>query len=183
MHPGMIAWLRHARRHTECGASAEAGPQGEAGGWGRHGHRGRHGHGHGHHEGGWGGEHIDASGEHDGDFGGSAFGVRRPLRFLAHKLELDEKQVAELARVLNELKTERAQAEVDHRRAIAGFADAISADSFDETRVGSVATERVKSAERLRDAVVKALSRIHVLLSPEQRAKFAYLIRTGALTL
>jgi Spy/CpxP family protein refolding chaperone len=184
MHPGMIAWWKHARRHAECGASAEAGPQGEAGGWGRHGHRGRHGHGHGHHhEGGWGGEHIDAGGEHDGDFGGSAFGVRRPLRFLAHKLELDEKQVAELARVLNELKTERAQAEVDHRRAIAGFADAISAESFDETRVGSVATERVKSAERLRDAVVKALSRIHVLLSPEQRAKFAYLIRTGILSL
>lgn len=182
MHPGMIAWLRHARRHAECGASAEAGPQGEAGGWGRRGHHGHHGHGH-HHEGGWGGEHIDASGEHDGDFGGSAFGVRRPLRFLAHKLELDEKQVAELARVLNELKTERAQAEVDHRRAIAGFADAISAEAFDETKVGSVATERVKSAERLRDAVVKALSRIHVLLSPDQRAKFAYLIRTGVLTL
>lgn len=31
-----------------------------------------------------------------GGFGGT-FGVRRPLRFLAYKLELDEKQVAELA--------------------------------------------------------------------------------------
>jgi Spy/CpxP family protein refolding chaperone len=180
MHPGMIAWWKHARRHVDCGVSAECGPQGEgeSGGRGRHGHEGRH-----RHESGWGGEHVHAGGEHDGDFGGGSFGVRRPLRFLAYKLELDEKQVAELARVLNELKTERAQAEVDHRRSIAGFADAISAEAFDEAAVGTVATERVKSAERLRDAVVKALGRIHALLSPEQRAKFAYLIRTGALTL
>lgn len=181
MHPGMIAWWKHARRHGDCGASAGHGPQGESAGWGRHGGHGHeHGHGHG---GGWGGEHAHAGGEHEGDFGGGSFGVRRPLRFLAYKLELDEKQVAELARVLNELKTERAQAEVDHRRTIAGFADTISAEAFDETKVSGVATERVKSAERLRDAVVKALSRIHALLSPEQRAKFAYLIRTGALTL
>lgn len=184
MHPGMIAWWKQARRHGDCGASAGCGPQGESAGWGRHGH-----HGHGHGGGGWGGEHgpggehAHAGGEHEGDFGGGSFGVRRPLRFLAYKLELDEKQVAELARVLNELKTERAQAEVDHRRSIAGFADAISAETFDATQVGTVASERVKSAERLRDAVVKALSRIHALLSPEQRAKFAYLIRTGALTL
>src|SRR5579883_2516614 len=45
--------------------------------------------------------------------GGGGFGVRRPLRFLAHKLGLDEPQIAEFARILNELKTERAQAEVD----------------------------------------------------------------------
>lgn len=119
----------------------------------------------------------------DGDFGGGAFGVRRPLRFLAHKLELEDKQVAELARVLNELKTERAQAAVDHRRTIAGFADAISADAFNAEKVAGVAAERVKSAERLRDALVKALERIHALLDPEQRERFAYLIRTGALSL
>ena len=188
MHPGMIAWWKQARQHGDCGAHAgHDGPQGE-GGWGRRGpgHHGPGHHGPGHHgpgHEGWGGEHVHAGGEHDGDFGGGSFGVRRPLRFLAYKLELDEKQVAELARVLNELKTERAQAEVDHRRTIAGFADAVSAEAFDEKAVSGVATERVKSAERLRDAVVKALSRIHALLSPEQRGKFAYLIRTGALTL
>ncbi len=36
-------------------------------------------------------------------------------------------------------------------------------------------------AERLSDAVVKALGRIHKLLSPEQRERLAYLIRTGTL--
>ena len=45
------------------------------------------------------------------------------------------------------------------------------------------AAERVKSAERLRDAVVKAIGRIHKMLTPEQRARFAYLIRTGVLSI
>ena len=75
----------------------------------RHGgHPGHHGH-HGHHD----------------DEGAGAFGVRRPLRFLAHKLDLDEKQVTALARILDELKTERAQAAVDDRRSLAEFADAV----------------------------------------------------------
>jgi Spy/CpxP family protein refolding chaperone len=166
----MMAWWKHARQRAHghqhgCGAGASAGcgPSGEHGGWR--------------------GDEAFAGGDHEGEFGGGAFGVRRPLRFLAYKLELNEKQVAELAHVLNELKTERAQGAVDHRRTVAGFADAIESEAFDETRAGAVAADRVKSAERLRDAVVKALGRIHKLLDQEQRRKFAYLIRTGALTL
>ncbi len=119
----------------------------------------------------------------DAEYGGGSFGVRRPLRFLAHKLELDEKQIADLAHVLSELKTERAQAAVDHRRTVAGFADVIAGEAFDEAKAGAVAAERVKSAERLRDALVQALGRIHGLLRADQRARFAYLVRTGALTL
>ncbi len=117
------------------------------------------------------------------DYGGGSFGVRRPLRFLAHRLDLDEKQVADLAHILSELKTERAQAAVDHRRSVAGFADVIAGEAFDEGKAAAVAAERVKSAERLRDELVKALGRIHAGLRAEQRARFAYLIRTGALTL
>ena len=109
--------------------------------------------------------------------------MRRPLRFLAHKLDLDDKQVGELAAILSDLKTERAQAAVDHRRSTAAFADAVADEKFDEVKAQSVASERVKTAERLRDAVVKALGRIHALLSAEQRGKLAYLIRTGALSL
>lgn len=60
-------------------------------------------------------------------------------------------------------------------------ADVIAGDAFDAERLGQAATERVKSAERLRDAIVKALSKIHALLTPVQRGKLAYLIRTGAL--
>src|SRR5262245_14602726 len=63
----------------------------------------------------WGG-HDD---EGFGGGGGGGFGIRRPLRFLAHQLELDDAQINALARILDELKTERAQGEVDQRRTIA----------------------------------------------------------------
>ena len=109
-----------------------------------------------------------------------AFGVRRPLRFLAYKLELDERQVAELARILDELKTERAQAEVDRRRTLSAFADAVARRALRRGEgQGRGRDLRVSSAERLRDAVTKALGRIHALLDKEQRERLAYLIRTG----
>jgi Spy/CpxP family protein refolding chaperone len=91
--------------------------------------------------------------------------------------------VAELARVLDDLKTERAQGAVDQRRTTATFADAVAGESFDEAKVNEAADARVKSAERLRGAVVKALGKIHAILDPEQRAKLAYLLRTGALAI
>jgi len=37
----------------------------------------------------------------------------------------------------------------------------------------------LQSAQRLRDAVLKALQKMHAVLSPEQRQKLAMLIRTG----
>jgi Spy/CpxP family protein refolding chaperone len=114
-----------------------------------------------------------------GDDGG-AFGVRRPLRFLAHRLQLDERQTAELARILDEIKTERAQVAVDERRAVSAFADSVSGEALDAVKLGEAAASRVRSAERLRDAVVTALDRIHALLDAEQRKQLAFLIRTGA---
>lgn len=129
----------------------------------------RHGHGHGHH------------GHHHEDEGASAFGVRRPLRFLAHKLDLDEKQVTTLARILDELKTERAQAAVDDRRSLAEFADAVSGESFDAAKAISGGDRRVQTATRLRDAVVKALGAIHALLNADQRERLGYMLRTGIL--
>jgi Spy/CpxP family protein refolding chaperone len=113
--------------------------------------------------------------------GRSSFGVRRPLRFLAHKLDLDEKQVTELARILNDLKTERAQAEVDDRRALAEFADAVAGAAFDAAKAASAGERRVQSTARVRETLVRALEQIHALLNPEQRERLAYLIRTGVL--
>ena len=180
MHPAMIHWWK-ARQAGGCGsegASAGCGPgqgSGDSGGGGQRwrGAEERHaggGHGHG------GGDGFG------GDDGGS-FGVRRPLRFLAYKLELDERQVGELARVLDELKTERAQAEVDRRRTMSAFADAVAGAAFDDVKAKDGAELRVASATRLRDAVTKALGRIHALLDNEQREQLAYLIRTGTLQL
>ena len=78
----------------------------------------------------------------------SGFGVRRPLRFLAHKLDLNEKQVTELARILDELKIERAQAEVDDRRALAEFADSVAGETFDAAKADSAGERRIQSASK-----------------------------------
>jgi Spy/CpxP family protein refolding chaperone len=148
-----------------CGGGAAFGPGGgRFGGEGRGGRFRGHGHG--------GGD----------DLGGGSFGVRRPLRFLAHKLDLDDAQVAELAAILDVLKTERAQAAVDDRRALSALADAVAAEAFDEPKVSAATGERAKSAARVEAAVASALGRIHKLLEAEQRAQFAYLLRTGALS-
>ena len=170
MHP--MYWWKRA--HAE--ADAHAGACGH--GCGGHGGHGGHGPG----GGGRAGWHAAPEGwDHGG--GGGGLGVRRPLRFLAHKLDLKEAQVETLARILNELKTERAQAEVDDRRTLAAFADAVAGEAFDEARAKAGGDIRLESANRLRDAVGKALGQIHAMLDPEQRARLAYLIRTGVLTL
>lgn len=180
MHPGFhgfwkrahASWNGHDHHHAHCGEETHGcGPRGggpppwaRGGGgppWGDEGHRGPPGH---------------------GDDGGG-FGVRRPLRFLAWKLELEEPQVAELAAVLDELKTERAQAAVDQRRTTAAFADSIAAAEFDAGKAEAAGAERAKSAERVQAAVVSALRRIHALLDEEQRKKLSYLLRTGQLSI
>jgi Spy/CpxP family protein refolding chaperone len=162
MHP-MAFW--HARRRASCGEGASFGSHG-----GGHRHGGHDGHSHG------------GGGDGD-DLGGGSFGVRRPLRFLAYKLELDEAQVTELAAILADLKTERAQAAVDERRSTSALAEVIAAEAFDETKAKTVTGDRVKSTARVEDAVATALGRMHKLLEPEQRAKLAYLLRTGALSM
>ena len=91
--------------------------------------------------------------------------------------------VETLARILNELKTERAQAAVDNQRTVSLFADALSAASFDSVKASEGLRLRVQSAEKLREAVLQALERTHAILNPQQREKLAYLLRSGALTI
>ena len=166
MHPAFYQGWKTSRRGAECHSRAEA----SCGPFGARHHGGEP-------------DPTRSAGPpgHDEPFGGGPFGVRRPLRFLAHKLELDEAQVEELARIMNTLKTERAQAEVDHQRTIAALADAMEGPSFDEARAAEGGKMRVESAERLRTAVITALGRIHAILNDGQRKKLAYLVRTGTI--
>jgi Spy/CpxP family protein refolding chaperone len=173
MHPGFLGWLRrqHADYHAAGhGAAAESS-------WGRHAWHGHRGCGPGRSEGAW------QSGAHGVDEGGSGFGVRRPLRFLAHKLELNDEQVAQLAAILNTLKTERAQSEVDYRRRTAALAEAFEGASFDQAKVDAANADQALSAEHLRLSVKAALEQMHALLNDEQRKKFAYLLRAGVLSI
>jgi Spy/CpxP family protein refolding chaperone len=183
MHPFYAAWQRATHRFTEHSHRAQHGHCDSGRRW----FGGRCGPGGGGHEHGGGGFGFGGGG---GDFGGEggfdgggSFGVRRPLRFLAYKLDLDERQVAELAMVLDTVKTERAQAEVDQRRTTAAYADLLAGESFDAEAAAKVSDERVHSAKRLQTAVQAALAKIHALLEPEQRKRLTYLLRTGALRL
>ncbi len=91
-----------------------------------------------------------------------------------------EEQVAEVAVILDDLKTERAQGQVDHRRAIAVFSEAFNGD-FDEASIKRATDARVESARRTQEAVFRALKRTHEVLDEGQRKRLACMLRTGAL--
>jgi Spy/CpxP family protein refolding chaperone len=151
MHPRMMAMWKRAEARGCCDPSTHGIWQGS---WREHRHFGEE---------------------------GSGFGVRRPLRFLAYRLDLDEPQVTALAAIIGDLKTERAQAAVDDRRALAGLAEAVSAETFDPAKAGEAAKLRSSSEARVQEAVVKALERMHALLTAEQRSRHGYQLRTGTL--
>jgi Spy/CpxP family protein refolding chaperone len=113
---------------------------------------------------------------------GPTMGVRRPLRYLAFKLDLDEAQVRELAGILDRLKTARAQADVDWQRSTADIAGALEAADFDTAAAQRAMDLRGRSAEALRAETLEVLRRVYTLLDPEQRRELAFLVRSGGVT-
>ena len=159
MHPG---FFHHWRRARSCAhAAVHTGVHAEHGGHGGY----------------------QAAGHDQGHAHGPMFGVRRPLRVMANELELDDEQVEQLARIIDELKTGRAQAAVDERRSVGAIADTLLESAFDRDKLKAALDLRVTSAERLRDAVLAALASTHAMLRPEQRKKLAYLLRSGQITI
>lgn len=113
---------------------------------------------------------------------GPTLGVRRPVRYLAYKLDLDDAQVRELAGILDALKNARAQADVDWRRTTSDLAGALEQADFDEPAARSAMDARGRSGETLRAETLDTLKRLHRLLDPEQRRELAYLVRSGVVT-
>ncbi|MEQ8859961.1 MAG: Spy/CpxP family protein refolding chaperone [Pseudomonadales bacterium] len=113
---------------------------------------------------------------------GPTLGVRRPLRYLAYKLDLDDAQLRELADILDRLKTARAQADVDGRRTTSDIAGALEPGEFDEAAARSALDARGRSQETLRSETLDVLKRLHRLLDPEQRRELAYLVRSGTVS-
>ena len=157
MHPSF--YYRWKRAQEEPGDEARASACGRTG-WRRHTHSQRR-----------------------STYHASDFGVRRPLRYMAHKLDLDDEQIDALAAILNVLKTERAQARLDERRSVAGVADAVEGEDFDKDGAAEALNARVEAAERLKQEVLTTLERTHEMLEPEQRKRLAYLLRSGQLTI
>jgi Spy/CpxP family protein refolding chaperone len=102
---------------------------------------------------------------------------------MAHKLDLDDEQIDSLAGILNVLKTERAQARLDEQRSLAGIADAVAGEDFNQAAAAEALSARVEAAERLKEEVLTTLQKTHELLDSEQRKRLAYLLRSGQLAI
>jgi hypothetical protein len=114
--------------------------------------------------------------------GSAGLGVRRPLRFLTWKLDLTSEQIGAVARILERLKIERAQGEVEQRRSAAALADALEGERFDSAAASVAADHRADSARAVQKAVATALAELHAALEPDQRRRLAMLIRTRAIS-
>ena len=179
MHPAFIWYwkLRHEAAGEACGDSAygACGPLPGAGrAWRRERRERRERPG------------IALGGRHHGEdvvFGAGGLGVRRPLRYLTWKLDLSEEQVATVAKILERLKIEQAQAGVDLRRAASELAEAMEENEFGRARAEAAREQRLGAAGRVQEAVSATLESLHGMLDAEQRAELATLIRTGSIRL
>lgn len=104
------------------------------------------------------------------------FSVKRPLRFLIHKLELDDDQIMAVADALSDFKIEKDQADVERRRAKKVLVAALRGDDFDHEQAAEGVKQQVEAHERLRQAFVDSLERVHAVLTPDQREKLAFLL-------
>ena len=109
------------------------------------------------------------------------FGVRRPLRYLRYQLDLDEAQTRRVAAILNRLKLEREQAELDDQRALNTLADRIESGAIEQVALQDVLEPRAASAKRLQQEVATAVTEMCHCLDDDQRLRFAELMRTGAI--
>lgn len=115
--------------------------------------------------------------------GGAGFGVRRPLRYLAHRLDLDDSQTRRMASVLNQLKTEREQAQLDEKRSVSALADLMAEGTPTIDEVKQVLESRLSSTEQLNHETAKAVVAISDFLDQDQKEEFINLMLTGSISL
>lgn len=104
------------------------------------------------------------------------FSVKRPLRFLMHKLDLDDEQVIAVADALSDFRIERDQADVERRRGKKVLVSALTAEEFDREKAAEGVKQQVEANTRLHEAFVDTLERVHAVLSAGQREKLAFLL-------
>ncbi len=109
------------------------------------------------------------------------FGVRRPLRYLRYQLDLDDTQTRRAAAILNRLKLEREQAQLDEERGLQALADRVEAGETEQGNLQSVLDARVKSAEHMQHEVAAAVSALCEVLDEDQRLRLAELMRSGSI--
>ena len=104
------------------------------------------------------------------------FSVKRPLRFLMHKLDLTDEQVMVVADALSDFRIERDQADVERRRAKKVLMSSLKADAFDREKALEGVEQQVIAHRQLLEAFIDALQRVHSTLDESQREKLAFLL-------
>ena len=104
------------------------------------------------------------------------FSVKRPLRFLIHKLGLDQEQIMAVADALSDFRMEKDLADVDRRRAKKVLVGALKGEEFDEEVAAEGVKAQVEANQRLQEAFVDSLKRVHGVLTTDQREKLAFLL-------
>lgn len=115
--------------------------------------------------------------------GSSGFGVRRPLRYLAQRLDLDDSQTRRMASVLNQLKTEKEQAALDEKRSVAAIAELLTRETPTLEQCRETLVGRLDSARQLNEETAKAIVTISDILDDDQREEFTNLLLTGGFAL
>mgnify|MGYP007011844417 FL=1 len=80
---------------------------------------------------------------------------------MVRELDLSPQQAESLAAILDDLKTQRAQAAVDHKKALAAISDALVRDTLDVAAIDAATKARAASAAAVEQAVAAALERTH----------------------
>ena len=112
-----------------------------------------------------------------------SFGVRRPLRYLSHRLDLDDQQRRVLAASFERIKIEREQAALDRKRSDGQVADKLTQQELAVEDLQQAMSPRTDIAQRLQATIAKELYDIVQVLDDEQREEFAYLVRSGVVKL
>ena len=111
------------------------------------------------------------------------FGVRRPLRYLSHRLDLDDQQRRVIAACFDRIKLEREQAALDRKRSDSQVADKLTQVPLAVEDLQQAMAPRSDIAQRLQATMAKELYEIVQVLDDEQREEFAYLVRSGVVKL
>lgn len=120
--------------------------------------------------------HRRGRGRRFGGKGAKMFAMKRPLRFLVHKLELDDDQSMIVADAMNDFRIERAQFEVDRSRAKKTLMDALKKETFDDDQANDAIEAAASATKALQTAFTASLKRIHAVLDEGQRQKLAVLL-------
>ena len=113
---------------------------------------------------------------------GAHFGVRRPLRYLGYQLDLSENQMRRMASVLNAIKNERKQSELDEKRTLTAIADLMTDGTPTLEEFSEALQPRTESANQLQAEIASGLAQISDILDEDQRERFVGLLLSGAIS-